>query len=554
MLTKQTLPIPPLCSDGPRLEALRRYGILDTPPELAFDDITRVIAHICQTPVAMVNFIDEGRQFFKSEIGLGVRETPLDISICAQAILERDRLLVPDTTKDPRFAGHPLVTGPPHFRSYAGSLLQTADGHPIGTLCVMDYVPREFNAAQIDALQALARQVMTQLELRHNVTAQSRMIEDRERVQVELEKSAAAKDQFLAELSHELRTPLNPVLMTASSLARDPKLPNEYREDMRIICRNVELEVRLIDDLLDLTRISRGKVELRRSAHSAQADLQATIAMYAGDLDAKRLRLVSHLDAPNHLILADTARLHQVFANLLRNAIKFTPEGGTITVATRNADQGDWILQVQDSGIGIEPFRLGTVFNAYEQGDRSITRRFGGLGLGLAITKALVEMHGGSIAAASEGLGCGATFTVALPTVIAAIPVAAVGAALSRKLAIQNRRVLLVEDNETTARVMARLLRQMSHQVETAGDIASAIRAAEAEPFDLLISDVGLPDGSGLDLMRRLKEQYGIAGIAVTGYGMEEDIESCREAGFLVHLTKPISSEQLDAAIAQVGE
>ena len=557
MQPQKPVSAPPLCGDPARVDALRRYGILDTPREAEFDDITRVIAHICQTPIALINFIDSDRQFFKSEVGLGVREIPLEHSICAHGLVELDLFVIPDLTEDPRFAGNPLVTGNPFVRFYAGAPLRTPEGLLLGNLCVLDFVARELAPAQLDALKALARQVMTQMELRRVLAQQSKLMAEREKIKDELDRTVFAKDQFLAELSHELRTPLNPVLMTATAMETDPGLPEAFREDVLIIRRNVELEVRLIDDLLDLTRISCQKMELRQTTVNAQKLLRETLQMCAADLTAKKLNCITRLNAMHEFIHTDPTRLHQIFANLLRNSIKFTPDRGTITITTFNLPDNSWTFEIKDTGIGIEPQRLTTVFNAYEQGDRTVTRRFGGLGLGLAITKALVEMQGGTISATSDGAGHGATFTVTFPTVqktspeipppdIQPLPAVAPPPRRCRK-------ILLVEDNAIAARVMTRLLRQMSHEVSTVHDIAAALHAAENETFDLLISDVGLPDGSGLDLIRDLKQRQSIAGIAVTGYGMEEDIRSCHEAGFLVHLTKPISAAQLEAAIAQVN-
>ena len=552
MSSAQPAAIPALCSDPIRVEALAQYAILDTDPEPAFDDITRVIAHICNVPIAVINFVDQERQFFKSEIGLGVRQTALDVSICAHALLERDLMVVGDTALDARFANNPLVLGNPKLRFYAGALLRDPGGRALGTLCVLDYAPRELSECQLNSLAALARQVMIQLELRRMLREQAIVIEERELAKARLQKALEAKDQFLAELSHELRGPLNPVLMIASALEGDSRLPAEVIDDIQAIRRNVELEVRLIDDLLDLTRVSRGKVELRRQNVDIHDVLRQTLAMFHGDLSARGLAISSSFAARQASVHADPARLHQIFANLLRNAVKFSAEKGTIAVSTRDVGEGRVAISVADTGIGIEAGALEKVFHAYEQGDRSVTRRFGGLGLGLAISKGLVEMHRGTIVAESRGPGQGATFTVTLPAGESGVKTAILNppaAPLARQSGQVSRRVLLVEDNEVTARVMARLLRQMSHDVQTAVSVESALNVAATRPFDLLISDVGLPDGSGLDLMRELKKQYGMVGIAVTGYGMEEDIRICHDAGFSLHLTKPISARQLEHAI-----
>ncbi len=223
-----------------------------------------------------------------------------------------------------------------------------------------------------------------------------------------------AKDQFLAVLSHELRTPLTPILAVASVLARDKDLPDNLRADVEMIRRNVELEARLIDDLLDLTRISQGKLRLFRENVDLHRLLGHVIEMCASELHAKQLKLDSHTQAKHCEINGDPARLQQVLWNLIKNAIKFTPDGGSITVRSC-CDAERFTLSVADTGIGLSAEILPRLFNAFEQGSPAVTRQFGGLGLGLAISKALIDAHNGSLSAASDGIGKGATFTVQLP-------------------------------------------------------------------------------------------------------------------------------------------
>jgi two-component system CheB/CheR fusion protein len=377
-----------------------------------------------------------------------------------------------------------------------------------------------------------------------------------ERAKSIAEQASVAKDQFLAVLSHELRTPLTPVLMTARLLERDASLSEPMRDQIEMIRRNVELEARLIDDLLDVTRISRGKVELDRKSIALCKVIHQAVEIVRADIDARGLHLGVDLgDAAPYIIHADSARLQQVFWNLLKNAVKFTPHGGCVGIRCR-LDDHSVLAEVIDSGEGIDPALLPRIFNPFEQGGARMTRQFGGLGLGLTITKALVELHGGSIEAHSDGKGKGATFRIrlpihahgkpALPVHIAAIE--AEGAPAARLL-----RILLVEDHGDTARIMRRLLMGDGHEVETATDVSSALALAETGPFDLLLSDLGLPDGSGIDLMRELRRRGNtLPGIALSGYGREEDMRHSREAGFAVHLTKPTSPEKLAEAIAMV--
>ena len=358
-----------------------------------------------------------------------------------------------------------------------------------------------------------------------------------------------AKDAFLAALSHELRMPLTPALLSVSALEADPRLPADLRDELRLVRRNVEIEARLIDDLLDLTRIAQGKMSFDLERVDAHAKVLNSIDICRGDLTARRLHLDVQLRARRHHVRADGARLQQVFWNLLTNAAKFTPEGGTVTVATEDGDGDCLRILVADTGIGIAPDVLPHVFEAFEQGGPETTRRFGGLGLGLAISRAIVEAHCGTLTARSGGRGTGATFTVELTGATAVAPAgpSPPTAAAPRR---QGLRILLVEDHRDTARVMARLLSRAGHAVTTAGSVAAATDAAAAGPFDLLLCDLGLPDGSGLALMERLKP---LPGIALTGYGMDEDVKKAHEAGFLAHLTKPINLRQLEATIEEVA-
>lgn len=375
------------------------------------------------------------------------------------------------------------------------------------------------------------------------------------------EAASHTKDRFMATLSHELRTPLTPVLAVLSRLETRPEpLAPDVREGLAMIRRNVELEARLIDDLLDLTRISQGKLELRRSPADVRQILHHAIEASARPGPAVVLDL-EHAEDTELWTWADAPRLTQVFWNLISNARKFTPPQGTVRVRAWR-DGGEVVVEVSDDGIGIEPEVLPRVFDAFDQGQRTITRRFGGLGLGLAISEKIVGMHGGRIGAASEGRGRGATFTVRLPAGKPAMPPSFPWDAVRETRPPPSREkplhILLVEDHPDTAEAMADLLRSTGRRVTVAGSVAEGRAAAEASSgngsrIDLVVSDIGLPDGSGHDLMAELARRFGLRGIALTGYGMDEDVERSRESGFARHLTKPVSLEQLESAIRQVA-
>ena len=423
-------------------------------------------------------------------------------------------------------------------------------------------------------------------------------IDERHRAQEQLKKAKEAaesadraKDRFLAVLSHELRTPLTPVLAAVSMMQKEATLPQEVLANLGMIHRNIELEAALIEDLLDLTRVAKGKLNLHVQTLDLRALLHRTVETCGAEIEANGLHLTVDVDTGPHCIRGDPARLEQVFWNLLRNAIKFTPRGGSITMRCSNGsgygsripgtdcspvgsegfcpdipnterDIRSAVVEVIDNGMGIEPEQIGRLFEAFEQGDPAVTRKFGGLGLGLAICKSLIEMHGGTIAAISSGRGLGATFRVELPVCslqLAACECATGGArrqatpvAIGRLRKLQ---LLLVEDHADTARVMAQLLQKQGHTVKVAGGVAAALNLAQQHPFDVVISDLGLPDGSGHDLMRQLRaNQCKAKGIALSGYGMEEDMRKSREAGFVEHLTKPVDIERLQAAIGRVAK
>jgi len=364
-----------------------------------------------------------------------------------------------------------------------------------------------------------------------------------------------AKDKFLAVLSHELRTPLSPVLLSVAAMEIDDDLPFKFREDVAMIRRNIDLETKLIDDLLDLSRVTSGKLRLQMQSVHVHDLLRHILHSGLSDTPGKKLNLSMQLDAVNDRILADPARLQQVFWNLLRNAAKFTSDDGRIAVRTWNDESGEkFNVEVRDNGVGIDPQVLPKIFDAFEQGDARVTRQFGGLGLGLAIAKAVVEMHGGKISAASDGKGHGAACTVRRraqvePAMSDGDPDAP---AVDEGRRRRDVRILLVEDHPDTARTLARLLIALGYVVKVAGNTASALQLAAAEPFDIVVSDIGLPDGTGHDLMRQLKAKHALRGVALTGYGMEDDMRNSREAGFLDHVVKPIDVGQLEAVIQRV--
>jgi PAS domain S-box-containing protein len=377
------------------------------------------------------------------------------------------------------------------------------------------------------------------------------LLAQEEGLRKDAEAAARAKDRFLAALSHELRTPLSPVMMTVAAMERDPDLPSSFRKHVAMIRRNVELETHLIDDLLDLNSVTSGKMRVHLQPTHVHAVLTEALHTCASETSAKKLDIQLDLQADNDLVNADPARLQQTFWNLLRNAAKFTAEGGSIFIRTEST-AGTVRVEVRDTGIGIDPDILPKVFEAFEQGDMRITRQFGGLGLGLAICKAIMDMHGGAIRAQSDGPGMGATFIVELPAAFVGERESVAMEPSGHDSAAGHVRVLLVEDHPDTREVLARLLADANCAVKTASSVAAALQLAAAEPFDVVVSDLGLPDGTGYELMKQLREHHGMRGVALSGYGMREDQRQSREVGFLHHIVKPVNVSQLVAVIQRI--
>lgn len=380
---------------------------------------------------------------------------------------------------------------------------------------------------------------------------------------VKAEAASRAKDHFLAQLSHELRTPLTPVLMTAAALREDQRLPEDIRQQLGMIERNVTLEARLIDDLLDLTRITQGKLVLRTEKCDAHALLTMALEIVQDDVREKGIRVALNLQAQNAALAGDGTRLQQVFWNLLGNAVKFTPAGGHVKVATHNdapsGPGGDTparlIVEISDDGAGFDPEDAEVLFEPFRQGRHHPGP---GLGLGLAIARAVIQLHHGHIRAQSLGQGRGARFTIELPTSEPATAgdapqqTPAPAPASTTTASESAMRLLVVEDHKPTLDVLTRMLTKAGHSVVSVMTVADAQAAAAGHEFDAVVSDLGLPDGSGTDLMAWLRDTYKLRGIALSGYGMEEDIRRSLASGFIAHLVKPISVLELRRALSRI--
>jgi PAS domain S-box-containing protein len=356
-----------------------------------------------------------------------------------------------------------------------------------------------------------------------------------------------AKDQFLAMLSHELRTPLTPVLATLNLWEASEEVPPSLQFDVQMLRRSIELEARIIDDLLDLTRIARGMLSFSPENTDVHGVFDFLIGLSQNEFQTKELKVAMKLDAARHHVHTDAARLQQVLWNILRNAIKFTEPGGSVTITTANDARHNIVITISDNGIGMTPETLSKLFVPFEQADPTRNRRYGGLGLGMAISNALVSLLKGELTATSPGLGQGSTFTVKFVTV----DPAAERSEPERvpRTAREKVRLLLIEDHADTARALTRLLESRGYKVETVSSVGAGLDAVNRGEFDLYLCDLGLPDGSGIEFIQKVRVNRKTPAIALTGFGMQEDVEQAERAGFNAHLTKPVNLQKLEGTI-----
>ena len=379
--------------------------------------------------------------------------------------------------------------------------------------------------------------------------ANARLYDDARRARTEAESANRAKDQFLAMLGHELRNPLAPIT-TALYIMRQ-RAPEQAARERAVIERQVAHLTRLVDDLLDVSRITRGKIELRRERLALADVVAAAVEMTSPLLESRRHRMTLAVDRQLS-VTGDPTRLAQVVANLLANAAKYTPPEGAIEVRAERAG-GNIVLRVRDNGMGIPTDMLPSVFDIFVQAPQSRARTQGGMGLGLTIVRSLVELHGGSVSAHSAGQGQGAEIVVTLP---AAEPLAQAPGPASTELTAQPRerkqRVLIVDDNADAVMLLAEVLGLRGHAIATAFDGPSALRVADEFGPDVVVLDIGLPVMDGYEVAERLRQSPRHASarlIAVTGYGQESDRSQALASGFHEHLAKPVSAERIVALV-----
>lgn len=386
-----------------RLAALHALALLDTPRAPEFDEITELVSVLCDVPIAVITLVDQDRQWFLSDVGLGIRSTPVGISICAHAILQEDFFEIPDLTLDPRFCDNPLVAGEPKVRFYAGAVLRSPGGLPIGTLCALDYAPRVLDAGQRDTIEILARRVMAEFEVR-------RRSRDLLQLADQLTRTLRDRDAILAVVAHDLRSPLAVVTLTTDIIERDQGEISDCAVHADRLREAAQRMHRLVDDLMDFSSMRDGALSIAVDAVDVEALVRRAVDFAQLAATQRGIQLDAIIAPGAGGAMWDADRITQVLENLVGNALKFSADGQPIRVEV-DCDAERVFIDVIDQGEGIAPESLSRIFEPLVQGDADDDR---GVGLGMALVRGIVESHGGAVSA-SSALGEGTRVRVRLP-------------------------------------------------------------------------------------------------------------------------------------------
>ena len=526
-------------SELDRLAALKRYNILDTLPEHAFDDATKLVSYICSVPIAHISFIDENRQWFKSEIGIGVSEVPREISFCRYTIMESEMVEIVDTYLNERFKDDPNVVDGFKVRFYAGIPLTTPDGYNIGTICAIDHVSKKLDENQRNALSIVARHVINQLELRTKnieLSAQKKIAE----------RAVFAKDSFLANMSHEIRTPLNAIIGFTDLLAqtRLDDVQRDYIDSVQIAEENLLL---IINDILDLSKIESGNLIIDAHPFHLKNTLKHVYDLLKVKVP-KDVEFNLFLDAEMpEIVIGDQGRLNQILVNLTGNALKFTEEG-EVTVSVKKVAEttDDYSLKfsVKDTGIGIPEDKLETIFERFTQAEESTTRKFGGTGLGLNIVKQLVELQNGEIHVKSK-TGRGSEFFFVLTykktnhIEIETKPLAGYN--------LGKLKILLCEDNVLNQKLVKNVISNFGFELDIAENGEAGIELLSKNNYDLVLMDLQMPVKDGYQTTRYIRNQLklSIPIIAMTAHSLVGEQERCYQEGMNGYVPKPFKQTVL---------
>jgi signal transduction histidine kinase/DNA-binding response OmpR family regulator len=529
-----------------RLTALKRYNILDTLPDNAFDDATRLVSYICGVPIAHISFIDENRQWFKSEIGIGVSEVPREISFCQYTIMESEMVEIDDTFLNERFKDDPNVTGGFKVRFYAGIPLTTPDGYNIGTICAIDHVSKKLNKDQRNALSIIAKHVIAQLELRTKnieLDAQKKIAE----------RAVLARDSFLANMSHEIRTPLNAIIGFTELLSKTKLdgVQQDYLESVQIAGENLLL---IINDILDVSKIESGNLTIDAEPFNLKKTLKHIYNLLKVKVPKEvEFNLFLDADMPD-TVIGDQGRLNQILVNLIGNALKFTKEGD-VTVSVKKVDEtaDNYSLRfsVKDTGIGIPEDKHKTIFERFTQAEESTTRTYGGTGLGLNIVKQLIELHNAEIHVKSKQ-GWGSEFFFVLTYKKANNNGIEVKGSLENNLG--KLKILLCEDNVLNQKLAKSVIHNFGFELDIANNGEEGIDLLSKNKYDLVLMDLQMPIKDGFQTSQYIRNEMNltIPIVAMTAHSLIGEQERCYKAGMNAYVPKPFKQALLLKAIKTV--
>lgn len=529
-------------NEDKRLSVLDKYDILDTLPEQDFDDLTLIASQICNTPIALISLVDDHRQWFKSRVGLDAPETPKDIAFCAHAILQDDVFIINDSFEDERFHDNPLATDAPNVRFYAGAPLIAPGGEKIGTLCVIDDHPRDITDNQLQALMALSRQVMSQLELRL--------------ANKKAEMAVKSKSLFLANMSHEIRTPMNAVI-SCTQLLMDNIKEEKNLQLLQMIENAGETLLTLINDILDFSKIESGNIILEEKAFDLHECISSLVNLLSNRSLDKDLKISLSIDeSVPEWVVGDITRFRQIVINIVGNAIKFTKNQVNVSLSTlQEANQQMIAIRIEDNGIGISKADQKNIFKEFGQLDASTTRKYGGTGLGLSICRSLTAAMNGKLWVESE-VEKGAVFIVLLPlnsTESEEAPEKILLSEINPDMGLQYPfSILLAEDDVVNQIIIKELFDKLHYNIDIVSNGEEAVDAVIKNNYDFVFMDMQMPLLDGVNATMKIRDlaikQPVI--IALTANAFSEDKNSCMEAGMDGFLTKPIKLDEITSEIS----
>lgn len=553
--------IPVLEDEEERLNELGSLCILDSPADESYDRYTRLVATLFDVPITAISLIDETRQWFKSIQGLDATETPREISFCTHTIMDAHVLVVPDATKDPRFSGNPLVTGDPKLRFYAGAPLITHNGFRLGTICVLDTQSRNITDQQKQLLALIAEMIVRQMEERVNFDRMAERSRQLALAKQEAERANHAKSEFLASMSHELRTPMNAILGFTQLLLENPleSLSEQQRQSAEFILRGGHQLLELINQALDLNKIETGRFDLEPEEFSPSELFVECAELLEAAAEKRNIVLTQSADC-GATLFADRARLRQVLLNLMTNAIKYNVEGGSVILGCADLPDDRVRLFVTDTGRGIPAEKADGLFEPFNRLGLE-TQEIDGTGIGLTITKKLIEAMGGIIGFESE-VAVGSKFWVDLParqlveldtggdpnsTEPYDVPADTGGATAKPGL------VLYIEDNPANLRLMEMIFSRLDGlTLISAPNAEIGLEIAAGQQPDVVLMDINLPGIDGYQALSAIHSDnrtMDIPVIAVSASAMPKEIEKGQQAGFRNYLTKPILIDELVSSI-----